>query len=274
MEILQLQLTSFILQRASDQSHTCKWKRMYTTRPTGETNDGSLPLINRVSNYLIRWMLRRSDFSLKREVRDINEGSIMFSYLTSQTQCGIKGVHLPGMFCKCSFKSSELLDSSNCIIYWSSHYLYVKHLRTFVFEPCKKEKICRECWWFSICDRIYHLGGSLTLHCAQVSTGCRRRKIINGLISGLNLGHSLPSLTGLCLGAKASCVHGHYQSKHWSLLHYLTVLCEAAWKMSQMTNVAHNEHLECEVKATHSQNNRKHPHLGFIVFFNNICILF
>jgi len=103
-------LHSFILQRASDQSHTCKWKRMYTTRPTGETNDGSLPLINRVSNYLIRWMVRRSDFSLKREVRDINEGSTMFSYLTSQTQCDIEDVHLPGMFCKSGFKSSESLD--------------------------------------------------------------------------------------------------------------------------------------------------------------------
>lgn len=43
--------------------------------------------------------------------------------------------------------------------------------------------------------------------------------------------------------------------------------------MSKMTNVAHNEHLECEVKATHNQNNRKHPQLGFIVFFYNICIL-
>ncbi len=38
-----------------------------------------MTLINRVSNYLIRWMVQRYDFSLQREVRDIYRGSTIFS---------------------------------------------------------------------------------------------------------------------------------------------------------------------------------------------------
>ncbi len=36
--------------------------------------------------------------------------------------------------------------------------------------------------------------------------------------------------------------------------------------MSQMTNVAHNEHLECEVKATHTHNQNKVPTVWHSLF--------